>query len=1196
MTTGAETQPIPFGPFELTERLGAGGMGEVWTGVHVVQRVPVAIKFLHPRRMDAQRFHRAFTNEVQAVARMNHPSIPMVFDFGEVPEAVDSLSQGQIKAGAPYLVMELFTGGSLHDRIPTSDWEWVKTILLALLDTLAFAHARGVIHRDVKPSNVLFTDHEPTNVSPKLIDFGLASLMDMGLLEESQLDAGTPAFQAPEQIIRQSFRDQGPWTDLYALGCLAFTMVSGRYPYLGQTDEETWEQQLTRRIPELKPLFPVPAGFGVWLGHLMAKAPGDRYQRAADAAYGLTRLGELQAAWRTTFPPPLPPRVGSTQPTLAAKYPNQLTTLASVVTEASDINPTVSTAPKRSFEGTGAPPSSIAPTPEDWRRNEPPPTSMKLIGAGLSLYGLRSIPLVDRDQERDEMWQTLLDVTQDRKTRLLLLHGLAGTGKSRLAHWLAERAHEVSAATTLKAVHSPHSSPGEGLARMFDRFLNCIGLTREQTQSRITRLLRERGETRPFTKDLLADFLRPDTSAPVEESAKLVSVSSYYSVLLETLRLYARERCLLVWLDDVQWGSDAIAFTQHAFGTVMDDQAPILFLMTVQEEALAERELETTQLDQLLDRSAAIRIPVGPLPVAHRPQLIHELLNIEGELAHMVNTRTRGNPLFAVQLVGDWVSRGVLEVGQTGFTLRPGEEAVVPDDIYAIWLTRVHRVFETSVEVSQGTGDFEKSLIALELAAVLGQEVDQEEWLDLCRSSSTVIPPRLVDGLCANRLAERTETGWQFAHNMLRESMERSAREAGRLSLHHQRCAQMLKDRYPKWQLGLSERIGQHLLDAGRSGEALEPIERAVREHLRTSDPHQAVRLARAHRRAVESLDLPLKHPNRLRTILLEIRCAIFLGQKLAFHGGQIDNTIDLAEACPDANLFLECLYVLALLEYHRGQLKHAQEILKRTIAVAEKQSEQHPVLMVSLGLIGDVELRLGNQAKSSRYLDKAHALATACNAFDIQAKVLVGMARISANRGDLDSAFAHIEQARVLFEQVDNRWGEGNCLGSMGDFERRRGNLDEAAKCQRAALEINTTFSPERAGYDLLNLSHVLIRQKKFGEAKETLNKVIQRAQAADQPGLVASATCALLASLAGEQQWKTFAQTSRTAKELLAETDFSEYDDAESLEIAGDLAAGAGKPGHAKMAYPMALTMWQKLKIEEREDRVKRALKDLS
>ncbi|MFU8803813.1 MAG: serine/threonine-protein kinase, partial [Bradymonadaceae bacterium] len=287
---------ITLGPFELHSPIGKGGMGEVWQGTHRAQGVEVAIKVMTAQKAREARFSEAFRHEVRSVARLSHPGIVRVFEHGTIPGQTALASQGLLMPGSPYLVMELAMG-TLEEIEPAAlDWEQQRTILIGLLDALAHAHARGVIHRDIKPANVLIVP-EPSGPRLKLSDFGLARPRENHPSEEENPSpervTGTPRYMAPEQILGR-WRDQGPWTDLYALGCLAYWLASGDPPFCGDDTDEILRGHLEVELPILKSRAPVPKGYSEWLAKVLSKGPRSRYRYAADAAHDLMKLGEFE--------------------------------------------------------------------------------------------------------------------------------------------------------------------------------------------------------------------------------------------------------------------------------------------------------------------------------------------------------------------------------------------------------------------------------------------------------------------------------------------------------------------------------------------------------------------------------------------------------------------------------------------------------------------------------------------------------------------------------------------------------------------------------------------------------------------------------------------------------------------------------------------------------------------------------------
>ncbi len=162
--------------------------------------------------------------------------------------------------------------------------------MLSLLDALAHAHARGVVHRDIKPGNVLLGGswHEV-----KLTDFGLAHALHGPSMSEDDV-IGTPSYMAPEQF-RGQWRDYGPWTDLYSLGCLVYSLATGSPPFGRVKGNAARAAHLVRPVPPLVPKHPLPAAFHPWVHQLLEKDTARRFACAADAAWALLGIPDERA-------------------------------------------------------------------------------------------------------------------------------------------------------------------------------------------------------------------------------------------------------------------------------------------------------------------------------------------------------------------------------------------------------------------------------------------------------------------------------------------------------------------------------------------------------------------------------------------------------------------------------------------------------------------------------------------------------------------------------------------------------------------------------------------------------------------------------------------------------------------------------------------------------------------------------------
>jgi serine/threonine protein kinase len=207
------------GPYRIIEQLGQGGMATVFKAYHPALDRYVAMKVLHPAFKEEPNFLSRFQREARVVARLEHPNIVPVYDFAE-------------HNGQPYLVMKFIEGQTLKARLnekPLTKEEAVE-IIDAIGNALAYAHKQGVLHRDVKPSNVLLS----SDSSIFLADFGLARIAQAGASTLSKdVMLGTPQYISPEQ--GRGVRDLDQGTDIYSLGVLLYEIVVGRVPFNADT-------------------------------------------------------------------------------------------------------------------------------------------------------------------------------------------------------------------------------------------------------------------------------------------------------------------------------------------------------------------------------------------------------------------------------------------------------------------------------------------------------------------------------------------------------------------------------------------------------------------------------------------------------------------------------------------------------------------------------------------------------------------------------------------------------------------------------------------------------------------------------------------------------------------------------------------------------------------------------------------------
>lgn len=262
-TTDLPGSGLLAGRYRLVERLGAGGMSVVWRGFDEVLGRQVAVKVLPPSTSADPSFRRRLRAEAQAAARLTHPNITNVYDYGEAT-TVDG-------EPVPYVVMELVDGESLAAvlaRVRMLKWPTAVRISAEVAAALAAAHARGIVHRDVTPANVMLT---PSGA--KVVDFGISALIGENDTDPDGSLMGTPAYLAPERLEGGVV---SPATDVYAVGLLIYRMLIGQLPWdVGTTTALLRAHQYTEPDP-LPPVDGLPSGVEALVARCLEKHPADR--------------------------------------------------------------------------------------------------------------------------------------------------------------------------------------------------------------------------------------------------------------------------------------------------------------------------------------------------------------------------------------------------------------------------------------------------------------------------------------------------------------------------------------------------------------------------------------------------------------------------------------------------------------------------------------------------------------------------------------------------------------------------------------------------------------------------------------------------------------------------------------------------------------------------------------------------------
>lgn len=1054
-----------LGPFRLGESIGEGGMGTVYRGRHRGTELPVAIKTIQGAETTEAReqFHR----EIRSHARVVHPGVVYLFEYGSITSEV--AAKLDVPGGTPYVAMELTEEGTIRDQMPVSDWSTVHQILLQVLDALAFSHAREVIHRDLKPENLLVFE-SGLGSGPggriKLADFGLAHALDS--VQGEDIDtlnavAGTVAYMAPEQI-RSQWRRYGPATDLYALGCITWELVCGRPPFTGNTRFEIARKHLEEQPPRLAPMFEVPEGLEAWIRRAMATESARRFERAADAAWALSKLappgdGPAAGGTGTSLQSPQTATRGlfeaddaagpleettmlDTMPTLAS---NRGLAAAPTVRQSSEAGPPSGPRPDDAA-ASGTEPLALEPppVPDSWRTGRIRDLPNPPVGTGLGLFDLREPPFVDRETERDVLWDAIERARQSGPLESIVVAGGPGTGKTRLAEWMTRRAEELGVAQVLKVTHGETEQHGtDGFAGLIRRKFGLWRLSRDEIYRQLLDRIPARGEDdvlRDYDARALTEIVAPEPDGATNEEGPEFEFSDarqQYVVLGRLVDRFRGRRPVLLWLEDLHWGPETLGVVEHLRDRHQSADG-VVVLGTIRSDLVAEDDQWTNRIRDWMDCEDVRRLEIGPLTTPDHREFVDRLLDLEPELAERVAAETEGNPLFASQLIGDWIERDLVELGPEGFELNEDGYAV-PEDIHQLWVERLDRLVR-----SRSDDEPETVWRALEVAAVLGREIDEREWREVRAEAGLEIAVDLGPALVERGLAQEKPDGWRFSHRMLVRSLRRRARDAGRYRDHHTMCARMLESLGEPPPGETAGRRARHWLEAGALDSAYEALSTAADWHRERGEFDQWERVLDRQREVLEEMDID----PRSRRLLSNIVDRAFF----RFRVSDLERADRLTEQALDATgrattdqLRARAMTIKGAIAKKRRNIEVARSWFRRSLEDADS-SDAPSVRAQALEKLGWLEYMAGNVERARRHGRAALRQYDQLRNHDtIQVRRLLGVSASDENR--LQEARRLLTDALDEAREARKKIREAACLNDLGEIARMDGDLAAARR-----------------------------------------------------------------------------------------------------------------------------------------------------
>ncbi|MEZ4460072.1 MAG: serine/threonine-protein kinase [bacterium] len=734
-----------LGEFDLLHPIAQGGMGRVWRAIHRPSGTLSAVKTLAVGD-DAEQ--DIFRREVRAVAQLSHPNIVALYGFG-----VSMTPTAGLDANTPWLAMELALGGSLVGHSGITSFARLRDLCADVLRALAHSHARGIVHRDIKPGNILiFPSSQGTTY--KLTDFGIAHARGESKTtrEVFASSAGTPWYMAPEQI-ESRWRDYGPWTDLYALGCLVWELTTGSTPFTGTQALMVARAHLQDDLPGFHPQIDLPPGFEKWVRRLLEKPLRYRYQRAADALHELLQLqtnGE------------------SEPPTFEFVAPEAFETFDILQTEPTVRSTTQleGTSPKHFLPDAATKEFSIGPPiPADWR--EPAPAKHGGLGVGLELLGYREVPFVGRETERDALWNTLRRCAQRQTPHIVLVRGPSGGGKTSLLQWFERRAHETGAASVAWMQHGTDDSTENGLSGTLQRYLGCSGLNEERARERLQMAL---------------DGLVPPQEVPYESAvlsalmfgSKVTRFSSpieRFNGLLRLVKTHASTRPFVLLIDDAHRGYESLQLTQALVES--RESAALLLVVAVNDEDFDVDEHVRAQIDALAYDESVCDIALKRLTDPEQNALVSELVNIDPKLQAKLIAASKGEPVYTIELLKTWLNSGSLSNVDGRLTLT--QDFDFPADVPSILAGR----FAADPGLRR----------ALCAAALIGIVVPTEIWRPFSDLMGYASPLHRTDAI------EPHPQGFRFASSLIRDAFVTIAQADPSVSNTHRALADIYASR-----------------------------------------------------------------------------------------------------------------------------------------------------------------------------------------------------------------------------------------------------------------------------------------------------------------------------------------------------------------------------------------------------------------
>ncbi|MCB0172395.1 MAG: protein kinase, partial [Anaerolineae bacterium] len=677
---GAPQLPAQLGRYELLKKIGRGGFATVYEARDRELDRPVALKALSPHLLVDTDWIKRFRREAQLIAHLDHPHVVPIYDVGQAE-------------GRHFIVMRLVNGPSLAGRLTEQGpfaWPEALALMTVVAEGLDYAHRRNILHRDLKPANILLDPER----GPLLSDFGLAKLAGSNSLSRTNEVVGTPFYIAPEIWDGQPAT---PQTDIYALGCILFEIITGQKLFAGETPPSVMRAHFEPlRLP---PSWPegTPAGLADLFTVALAKDPRQRYATAADLIEALAGLTETKRM------PPNPMNDSSVMALAAQRreaghYQAAIELLTPLLLNA-PADESLQREMMRLYALAGQRHEALRqyqdcvaalalelkalPGPETQQLYQqilndeiapPAAAASKPTGlppAPIAVEVERSAPLVGRQAELDQVRATIMGSWAGQGCTLLLA-GVSGVGKTRLAYEALRAVAEAGGITMVGAAYEQEGHLAyHPFIEAIDRYLS------EQQQ--------------PPDHNPITHYRPMGLTDPQQENSSLFKATNVFLTRL------ADDRPVVLLVDDLHAADEASLSLFHYLAR-QTRSTPIILMATYRTDISANGVSPFGSLLNALYREQLSQVVrVQSLSAEAAAKLIEHTLAGEADpaLVKAICEIAEGNPFYVQQITQAMQREGRLVHAQGRWRLPPGSALQVPSELRDLLRERVQRLGST---------------------------------------------------------------------------------------------------------------------------------------------------------------------------------------------------------------------------------------------------------------------------------------------------------------------------------------------------------------------------------------------------------------------------------------------------------------------------------------------------------------------